>query len=193
MATTILPPAKVAGPRSQPDRRRRILETAITIASQGGFDAVQMRTVAQQSEVALGTLYRYFPSKIHLLVTALDRQFAEAQAALERRPMVGATSAERVEALLRWLTGALQRSPHLTEALARAFMFADASVAHETDAAAARLLAMITSEMDPDQDPAIARVVADVWLASLVAWVTGRSTAQGVEEHVGKAVRLVLR
>ena len=30
-----------------------------------------MRAVAEQADVALGTLYRYFPSKIHLLVSAL--------------------------------------------------------------------------------------------------------------------------
>ena len=36
----------------------------------GGYDAVQMRTVAERADVALGTLYRYFPSKIHLLVRA---------------------------------------------------------------------------------------------------------------------------
>ena len=41
--------------------------------SKGGFDAVQMRAVAEQADVALGTLYRYFPSKIHLLVSALGR------------------------------------------------------------------------------------------------------------------------
>ena len=30
-----------------------------------------MRAVADRADVALGTLYRYFPSKIHLLVSAL--------------------------------------------------------------------------------------------------------------------------
>ena len=43
----------------------------MSLASKGGFDAVQMRAVAEQADVALGTLYRYFPSKIHLLVSAL--------------------------------------------------------------------------------------------------------------------------
>ena len=28
-----------------------------------------MRAVAERADVALGTLYRYFPSKIHLLVS----------------------------------------------------------------------------------------------------------------------------
>jgi AcrR family transcriptional regulator len=34
-----------------------------------------MRAVAENADVALGTLYRYFPSKIHLLVSGLAREF----------------------------------------------------------------------------------------------------------------------
>ena len=44
-----------------------------------------MRAVAELADVALGTLYRYFPSKIHLLVSALARQFEETEASLGRR------------------------------------------------------------------------------------------------------------
>ena len=61
------------GSSAQRERRKRILDATIDLASQGGFDAVQMRAVADRAEVALGTLYRYFPSKIHLLVSALGR------------------------------------------------------------------------------------------------------------------------
>ena len=73
------------GSAAQRDRRRRILDATVALASKGGFDAVQMRAVAEQADVALGTLYRYFPSKIHLLVSALARQFEETEAALGRR------------------------------------------------------------------------------------------------------------
>ena len=74
------------GSAAQRDRRRRILDATVTLASKGGFEAVQMRAVAELADVALGTLYRYFPSKIHLLVSALARQFEETEASLGRRP-----------------------------------------------------------------------------------------------------------
>ena len=61
------------GSAAQRERRTRILDATIALASKGGFDAVQMRAVAERADVALGTLYRYFPSKIHLLVSALGR------------------------------------------------------------------------------------------------------------------------
>src|SRR6266545_756723 len=62
------------GSAAQRDRRKRILDATIALASKGGFEAVQMRAVAERADVALGTLYRYFPSKIHLLVSGLARE-----------------------------------------------------------------------------------------------------------------------
>src|ERR1700738_360366 len=41
------------------------------LASSGGYDAVQMRDVAATAHVALGTIYRYFSSKDHLLAATL--------------------------------------------------------------------------------------------------------------------------
>src|SRR5882757_6205154 len=65
---------------AQRARRRRILHAAAELATEGGFDAVQMREVAERADVALGTLYRYFPSKIHLLVSVLADEMEELRA-----------------------------------------------------------------------------------------------------------------
>src|SRR5687768_4008782 len=119
------------GSAAQRERRKRILDATIALASKGGFDAVQMRAVAERADVALGTLYRYFPSKIHLLVSALARQFEETETSLVRKPIPGDTPAERVTFVLTRATRGLQREPHLTEALTRAFMFADSTVTGE--------------------------------------------------------------
>jgi AcrR family transcriptional regulator len=63
------------GSEAQRERRKRILDATLAIASKGGYEAVQMRAVAERADVAVGTLYRYFPSKVHLLVSALGREF----------------------------------------------------------------------------------------------------------------------
>ena len=63
------------GSEAQRERRKRILDATMAIASKGGYEAVQMRAVADRADVAVGTLYRYFPSKVHLLVSALGREF----------------------------------------------------------------------------------------------------------------------
>ena len=51
------------GSEAQRERRKRILDATMAIASKGGYEAVQMRAVADRADVAVGTLYRYFPSK----------------------------------------------------------------------------------------------------------------------------------
>jgi AcrR family transcriptional regulator len=190
------------GSAAQRDRRRRILDATVALASKGGFDAVQMRAVAERADVALGTLYRYFPSKIHLLVSALARQFEETEANLGRKPIPGATPADRVNYVLKRATRGLQREPNLTEALTRAFMFADSSVAGEIHVVGLKLTAMLNRALQGEQyvegaeptehEIAVARVISDVWLAALVAWVTGRSTADEVSEHLDTAVQLIL-
>ena len=191
------------GSAAQRDRRRRILDATVSLASKGGFDAVQMRAVAELADVALGTLYRYFPSKIHLLVSALARQFEETEANLGRRAIPGDDPADRVTYVLTRATRGMQREPNLTEALTRAFMFADSTVAGEIHVVGLKLTTMLNRALQGDQyvegaeptdeEIAVARVISDVWLAALVSWVTGRLSADEVSEHLATAVRLILR
>ena len=187
------------GSPAQRERRQRILDAAVALASKGGFEQMQMRAVAERADVALGTLYRYFPSKIHLLVSALGREFERANQGIEKRVVPGDSPAERVTHVLRRTTRTLQQDPHLTEALTRAFMFADASVQAEIHNVGMLLTRMLTRAMHPgqteltDDDIAIARVIGDVWLSTLVGWVTGRTSAADTAAQMEKAVHLLLR
>ena len=189
------------GSPAQRERHQRILDATVALASRGGFEEVQMRAVAEAAGVALGTLYRYFPSKIHLLVSALSRELDRVRVGQERKPVPGDTPRERVGNVLAQTTRSMQRDPLLTEALTRAFMFADASVAAEMHAVGSQVEQMLLAAMrDParpdgpgDEEAAIARVIRDVWLASLVHWVTGRASAEDVARSLDVAVRLLLR
>jgi AcrR family transcriptional regulator len=184
------------GSAAQRERRRRILDATLALASKGGYDAVQMRTVAERADVALGTLYRYFPSKIHLLVSALAREFERIQDRLDRTANPGDTPYERVIFVLGRITRAMQREPQLTEAMTRAFMFADPTAAAEVHAVAQLMEHMFTKAMHDGEpsadDRAKARVIGDVWLSSLVAWVTRRASANDVLNHLELAARLLL-
>jgi len=186
-----------AGSAAQRERRKRILEATLALASKGGYDAVQMRTVAERADVALGTLYRYFPSKIHLLVGALTVEMDQIQDKLDRKPIPGETPADRMLYVLSRVTRSMQRDPMLTEAMTRAFMFADPSAATEVNTVANQMVRMFTKAMhdgEPSADDiAIARVIGDVWLSNLVAWVTRRASADDVSSHLELAARLLLR
>jgi AcrR family transcriptional regulator len=58
-------------------RTRLILDTAFTIVTQEGFDALTMQRLADQTDAAIGAVYRYFPSKSALVAevqrAAIDR------------------------------------------------------------------------------------------------------------------------
>ncbi len=185
------------GSAAQRDRRKRILDATLSLASKGGYEAVQMRAVAEHADVALGTLYRYFPSKIHLLVSALAREFERTEEKLDRSPIPGDTAYARMLFVLGKITRSMQREPLLIEAMTRAFMFADPSAASEVNTVARIMEEMLTKAMhegEPTADErAVARVIGDVWMSNLVAWVTRRASANDVANHLEVAARLLLR
>ncbi|EUA66024.1 bacterial regulatory s, tetR family protein [Mycobacteroides abscessus] len=60
------------------------------------LDHVQMHDVAKHANVAIGTLYRYFPTKRHLFVSALVRRVRTAGRRLPSLPDGGQAAADRI-------------------------------------------------------------------------------------------------
>ncbi|WP_237407736.1 TetR family transcriptional regulator [Streptomyces sp. M2CJ-2] len=179
----------------QEARRRRILDASARLAGRGGFDAVQMREVAESSQVALGTLYRYFPSKIHLLVATMQDQLERMHRTLRKKPPAGDTAAERVTGTLMLAFRALQREPQLADAMVRALTFADRSVSPEVDQVSRRTTRIILDAMDlgdptPDQLSAV-RVIEHTWHSALITWLSGRASIAQVEIDIETACRLI--
>ena len=184
------------GSEAQRERRKRILDATLAIASKGGFEAVQMRAVADRADVAGGTLDRYLPSQVHLLVSALGREFERIDAKTDRSALTGATPYHRLSFMVGKLNRAMQRNPLLTEAMTRAYVFADASAAGEVDHVEKIIDAMFARAMsdgEPTEDQYhIARVISDVWLSNLLAWLTRRASASDVGKRLDLAVRLLI-
>lgn len=180
---------------AQRARYLRIVAAAKELAEEGGYDAVQMRAVADRSGVALGTVYRYFPSKNHLLVVALVLDFETAGRRFVETEIPGATAPERIMTVLRASASALEERPRLYDALVRASMFADASSAAELD----RLGRVLTDlfahaagiDVVTERVLNAVHIIADVWMSSLVMWAGGRETTEGVLAHMETTVRLV--
>ena len=189
------------GSEAQRERRKRILDATLAIASKGGYEAVQMRAVADRADVAVGTLYRYFPSKVHLLVSALGRGFERIDAksdrsATDRSAVSGGTPYQRLNFMVSKVNRAMQRNPLLTEAMTRAYVFADASAAGEVDHVEKiidSMFARAMSDGEPTEDQYhIARVISDVWLSNLLAWLTRRASANDISKRLDLAVRLLI-
>ncbi|MEV7790474.1 TetR family transcriptional regulator [Streptomyces sp. NPDC087512] len=180
----------------QEARRRRILQASARLAGRGGFDAVQMREVAESSQVALGTLYRYFPSKVHLLVATMQDQLERLHATLRKQPPTGESPAERVAQTLMRAFRALQREPQLAEAMARALTFADRSVSPEVDQVSRQTTAIILEAMGGPDDPtpwqlSAVRVIEHTWHSALITWLSGRASIAQVKGDIDTACRLL--
>ncbi|MFD5031423.1 TetR family transcriptional regulator [Streptomyces sp. NPDC058220] len=183
----------------QEARRRRILYATARLAGRGGFDAVQMREVAEEAGVALGTLYRYFPSKIHLLVATMQDQLEHLHTTLRKRPPASDSPAERVAETLLRAFRSLQRDPHLADAMVRALTFADRGVSREVDTVSRQTTAIILDAMGraiaqegptPEQLSAV-RVIEHTWHAALITWLSGRASIAQVKADIETACRLI--
>jgi AcrR family transcriptional regulator len=76
--------------------RGRILEAALALFAEGGYEATTMRDVARESGASLGLAYRYFASKEEFAL-ALYMRLAEESEEWSREGLVGGTVAERFE------------------------------------------------------------------------------------------------
>jgi AcrR family transcriptional regulator len=81
------------------ETQRRILNAALELFREQGFEQATMREIAARAGVATGAAYYYFPSKEAIVMAFYERSCAEMQ------PLVDAAlaSAERLEARLREL------------------------------------------------------------------------------------------
>jgi AcrR family transcriptional regulator len=63
--------------RAKQDKLKRIEKAARRLFKKGGYQSTTMRAIADTAEVAVGTLYLYFPDKLdlltHLYTTDLER------------------------------------------------------------------------------------------------------------------------
>ncbi|HWU11368.1 MAG TPA: TetR family transcriptional regulator [Streptomyces sp.] len=69
-------------PKSE-QTRTLILETALRLFEERGYDRTTMRAVAQEAGVSVGNAYYYFSSKEHLVQGFYDRLAAEHEAAVQ--------------------------------------------------------------------------------------------------------------
>ena len=68
-----------------------LIAAAMELGLDGGYEGVQMREVATRADVAMGTVYRYFTSKDHLLAATLVTWVEQLDIRLAEQPAIGAT------------------------------------------------------------------------------------------------------
>jgi AcrR family transcriptional regulator len=184
---------------SQQARRSRMLQATQELALEGGWDGVQMREVANRAGVALGTLYRYFPSKEHLLVSVMLDEVEQLADRLAIRPPEGDDPVERVIDVLRRANRALNRRPDVTVAMIRALVAGNPDVAPVVSGVRQVMRRIIadapgaTGPGDGAGDDVLAiDLLSDVWLAALVSWISGVQEPDQVVAKLEDATRVLL-
>ncbi|MCP3811167.1 TetR family transcriptional regulator [Mycobacteriaceae bacterium Msp059] len=176
-------------------RRDAILDTALIVASERGFEGMHVRDVADHAGLAASSLYRHFTSKTHLLVTVLIREFRRVDiefdwAGDEHGPQL------RLERLMDRLHDEWQDKPLLTEAMVRAFVTADEgaveAVQEAVDIIDDMLARAIGGPTPSEHDRSVAAVIGDIWLANLLAVISGRVDRDQARARIDRTTRWIV-
>ena len=180
---------------SQAARRQRVLVSALELAADGGYEAVQMRDVATSAGVALGTIYRYFPSKDALLAAAMVEWMEDLERRVSQRGPSGDTTAERVYDVLRRAVATMERQPKLAEAVITALTSDDPAAGQAsistTDVMTRVMLQAFPDDVDPTVEARIAKVLGHVWFSCMVAWKNGVGDMAWMAEELDIACELI--
>jgi AcrR family transcriptional regulator len=180
-------------PRGQQERRERIVRAAISLLEHGEYDAIQMRDVAQEAAVALGTVYRYFTSKEHLYAAAL-LEWAANFPTREQSKRSGRTDEAQLRALMRRAVRAFERYPQMMRVEIVIESSPDPNARALFDQFAARNVGALTSSLsstDAETAAAIVETVNSVLATRLRAWALGRITIADVDRSVQKTIDLI--
>ena len=181
---------------SQAARRERVIAAAMELGAEGGYDAVQMRDVATTAGVALGTIYRYFASKDHLLAASMVDWSKELEARVTDQPPAEGSAADRVVAVIRGVTSGMEQQPKLAAAVVNAVTASDPAVVEcqrEMTTTIMRVLAAPIADLPDEERDGIVRVLAHVWNSTNLGWVNGWLTVGQVGDDLEQAARLLLR
>jgi TetR/AcrR family transcriptional regulator, cholesterol catabolism regulator len=179
----------------QAARRQRLLDGALALLEERDYERISVREVAEAAGVALATLYHYFPSKDHLFAEALVQWARNLGPDVTRRPLNGATPAQRLEGALLRAARAFEKRPQLARLLTR-FETTDEPFAHEVlarlDATTRDVYLDLLDDLPRDEALRVVRVLDAVFDSSLRAWSSGRATTADLRRAISDAVALLL-
>jgi AcrR family transcriptional regulator len=182
---------------------RRILEAAVALAEEGGFDGLRQRELAAKAGVALGTLYKRFKGKQDILAAALELEAEKLENYLRAAPLAGATPAERIGLFFGGTTRALCKKKNLARALLRAVASGEPELTEKVAAFHGRMTTLImmalrgtaafeTDVRVTDDEHRVAFLLQQLWFASLVGWSGGLHSEAAVVEQMRDAAERLL-
>lgn len=187
-----------AVPSSPPQRarRQRMLAVATALASQREVDDVGMQEVADGADVAIATLYRYFPSKTQLFLGVMADQVDQIGEAMVVDPTQFDRPDQAVHAVLSRATRSFLDRPTLADAMMDSATAGHRDRAPEAEQVNRRLsdiLLTAAGSRDPTRaDRRLVRLVIQSWYGILQSALNGRLSPGQAERDLQLACRLLL-
>ncbi len=188
-STIDAPPQPVTVP--QRERVARILDATLELLDEVGPGGLQVREVAARADVALATLYRYFPSKDFLVIQALAHW---SQGLAERLPGRRRTTGTPLQGAIRTIVRAFSAHPNYAAAAVVASSSSDplvpAALAEYRASFGAGLDAVLGDLPEPHRAD-VRFIIESVLIAQLVGFSGGQSTPAQMEAALQRAVRVL--
>jgi AcrR family transcriptional regulator len=182
------------------ERADAIVEAALSLAIEGGFENVRQREVAARAGVTLRTLYRKFPSKDDLLAMGLVRASEELDRRIASHPIDEATAAARLTHLFSEMTSVFCGQPNFGRAVIRVLATGTLKAGSPVLAYEGRVFALVLSALrgaaesgEPTaEDGEIAKLLILVWFAGLFSWAAGIEDAGAIGTSMEIAIRHIV-
>jgi AcrR family transcriptional regulator len=151
--------------------------------------------VAARADVAMGTVYRYFTSKDHLLAATLVHWVEMLDTRIGQHPPRGDHPGDRVRDVLDRALRAMGRQPRLVAAVFASLSSPDPGAVGCQQQITLLMEGIIARAMGEPAIPDMsdrARMIGHVWYSALVGWINGWSTMTRVYDELAVSVRLLL-
>lgn len=181
-------------PANRQARRERIIAAGLDLLRAADYDSVQMRDVAERAEVALATVYRYFPSKEQLFAHVLMRWHEERWQRLGGRASGGSNRERLTDVALRTVA-AYEQEPQFLTLKFRIEQSSDPAVTDSLQAIARgsrRLFSEKLVGLADDDVRTIVDVVIAMIMVEIIGWVQGRRGIERVQANVTHTITLLL-
>lgn len=182
-------------PADQRERRDRIIDAAVEMMIEVDYTDIQVKDIARHAGVALGTLYRYFGSKDHLMTEALLAWSSRFPADRAGTRAEGTDPATQVAAVYLTAAKAFERSPRVYGALMQVQASSDpraaarfADFGHRQTAAFAGALDTLDDDIRDD----VVVVMDAVLSEGLRRCQSGAHTRAELRERIQRAAELLV-
>jgi AcrR family transcriptional regulator len=108
-------PGRPKDPELEGRRKAQILDTAARVFATFGFANTQVQTIANHVGVGNGTVYRYFPTKEQLFLSAVERGLKELEAEMDAVLSQPLDGTDLMRLAIRTYLGFFHRRPEMAE------------------------------------------------------------------------------